>query len=457
MAISPAYAAEPIYKAQPPAIPYAWSGFYLGGNAGWSASRTSNLNPPNAGPQFELAPTGWVGGAQAGFNWQTGPWMLGAEADWQITTQQDSACLLTCGAVSATGILNLQQKLPWFATLRGRAGYAHGPWLWYITAGLAWADVEESAAFAQPGSATQTGGLRQVKTGWTAGAGVETALAGNWTAKFEYLFMDLGSIAGNLGVANPAAAFPFAPQFNSQFRDHIVRTGLNYHFGGSAYANAASAAPNHDWRGFYAGLNAGYGTSRNHSREDKNLAGIFAGGDQFTLADAGAIAGAQAGHNWQMGNVVVGLEADWQWSNEADTYCRFTSSCMQNDFHVTHELSSFATLRARLGYADGEALWYATAGVATGNFRSTAGEVIFAPGPTASFSHTNSGWTAGGGVETALVGNVTGRIEYVYLNLGNTTDVFALPPAAGISPVVTINSQIRDHIFRAGVNYRFGG
>jgi len=121
-----------------------------------------------------------------------------------------------------------------------------------------------------------------------------------------------------------------------------------------------------------------------------------------------------------------------------------------------HELSSFATLRTRLGYADGDALWYATAGVATGNIHSTAGELIFAPGTTASFNHTNGGWTAGGGVETAITGNVTGRIEYLYLNLGNTMDAFALTPGGGTNPVVTINSQIRDHVFRAGVNYRFG-
>jgi len=176
---------------------------------------------------FKLAPDGWLGGGQIGFNWQTGPLVLGVEVDGQWSGQQDTACVNSCTVNGGTIIL--AQKLNSFATARARIGYAANAWLWYVTGGAAWGSVSNTVSFPPFGGFS----FDQGKWGWVAGGGVETALWGNWTAKFEYLYMDLGGAAG-------AANFVVNPNFQivenvigtTTFRDHIFRVGLNYKFGG---------------------------------------------------------------------------------------------------------------------------------------------------------------------------------------------------------------------------------
>ena len=93
--------------------------------------------------------------------------------------------------VSTTCPIGCEIKNNWLGTARGRIGYAWDRVMPYVTGGAAFGDIEAN----QLGLA----GVHDTKVGWTVGGGVEAALAGNWTAKVEYLHVDLGSVNCNTG------------------------------------------------------------------------------------------------------------------------------------------------------------------------------------------------------------------------------------------------------------------
>ncbi len=198
-----------------------WSGFYLGGNFGAGTGRDrstlTNLNT-NATSLFNLAPDGFNGGVQAGYNWQAGSWVYGLETDIQGSAQRDNNTCIGCGTAT---VQDFNAKLPWFGTVRGRLGYSVGPSLFYATGGFAYGGVKTDI---------NNVSLSQTRTGWTVGAGLETpfelfGLFGpNWTSKTEYLYVDLGT-ASNALIVNGAPSV-----FSTQVQEHIFRTGLNYHF-----------------------------------------------------------------------------------------------------------------------------------------------------------------------------------------------------------------------------------
>ena len=126
-------------------------------------------------------------GGQLGYNWQTGRVVLGIETDADWTNIKGSAAA-PAASVLADGGGMCQTKQDWFGTTRGRIGYAFGRFLPYVTGGAAYGDIK---ALQSNGTATQT------KFGWTAGGGVEYSLNRNWSAKVEYLHLDLGT-AGTL-------------------------------------------------------------------------------------------------------------------------------------------------------------------------------------------------------------------------------------------------------------------
>lgn len=208
-----------------------WSGFYLGGNFGSGTGRDrSALNLPTGGvtESFNLSPDGFIGGVQAGYNWQAANWVFGLEADFQGSTQKDDkTCVALCSPGNAFAAYDA--TLPWFGTVRGRLGYSVGSTLFYATGGLAYGSVKtriNTFSFVGP----QTQSFSNTKTGWTAGAGIETPftllglLGPNWTTKTEYLYVDLGTSTDNFTFA----IFPTTS--TRSVTEHIFRTGINYHF-----------------------------------------------------------------------------------------------------------------------------------------------------------------------------------------------------------------------------------
>jgi outer membrane immunogenic protein len=482
----------PLYKARSVVAYYDWTGFYVGGNVGYSVGRNPttatnvdiNSGFVNEREAFALAPAGWLGGVQLGNNWQTGHVVIGVEADWQWTGQRDQACIFVCiGPQGANSGLSLteQQKLDWFATMRGRIGYAADHWLWYVTGGVAVARLENNRVFIQTSpdtavpSAVVASNAGFTRIGVALGAGVETALWGNWTAKLEYLFLNLGSTTDSFGAIAPSNSIP--PQqpvsisHASDIRDHIIRVGLNYRFGGgdvgaplgpgAGYYKAPRlvAPPPYSWTGVYVGGNLGY--SVGHDPSTATLVSLPNGGllspvlgqESVTLAPEGWLGGGQVGFNWQSGHLVLGAEADWQWSGQQDTAC-VVGCASGGAIILAQKLSSFATARGRIGYAVDAWLWYVTGGAAWGRVSNTA---TFPPFGAVSFDQTKPGWVAGAGVETALWGNWTAKLEYLYMDLGSAVGSanFVIDP----TPIIlnlTATTTTRDHIFRAGVNYKLG-
>ncbi len=198
------------------------------------------------------SPIGQMVGGQVGANWQTGNLVFGAEADWDWSGQRDSfsnvnVIASTVVVAPATIGLTDSQKLDWLATARGRIGWTENCFLWYVTGGVAWGRVESDYSFQATqligagvfGSAPFAASASATKTGWTIGGGVETpltflglGLSNRWSTKFEYLYVDLGSISNSFSIPVTGAAGTYTYSSSSQIRDHIVRAGINYRFGG---------------------------------------------------------------------------------------------------------------------------------------------------------------------------------------------------------------------------------
>jgi outer membrane immunogenic protein len=196
---------RPQYKAPEYVAPaFSWTGFYVGLNTGYGWGNTDWTRPAGS---FQAAPKGWMAGGTIGYNYQWSAFVLGIEGDidyMQLKGTVDSAICTGCTF-----------KDTWLGTLRARGGYSFDRWLPYLTGGAAYGNAYVSGP---GGSATGT------KQGWTAGAGVEYAFSGPWTAKLEYLYVDLGSTTCAQAACGFATDVSVKPKFN------LVRLGVNYRF-----------------------------------------------------------------------------------------------------------------------------------------------------------------------------------------------------------------------------------
>ena len=168
---------------------YIWQGPYVGANLGYQWSSINN----NA-----ASPNGVAGGVQAGYNVQYGQFVFGGETDLQVTGAD--------GTFAPWKFSN-----PWFGTLRARAGLAMSSVLFYGTVGLAYGTLDMKNTLTGV-SESHTG------PGWAGGAGVEVGLMGHWTARAEYLYVDLSSSSFVLDGANHG------------IQSNLLRLGVNYRF-----------------------------------------------------------------------------------------------------------------------------------------------------------------------------------------------------------------------------------
>jgi outer membrane immunogenic protein len=210
----------PAYKAPAVAPPYNWSGFYIGGNIGYSWGRQDNsvgglsLGTVNV--------DGIIGGGQVGYNWQMNQIVLGLEADFQGSGQKGDGSFTGAPGVIPASTFTFTDKLDWFGTVRGRVGYAMDRWLPYVTGGWAWGHGSVSGNLT--GGATGAGSASNDYNGWTAGGGLEYAFLNNWSAKVEYLYIDFGN--GPSATLPPSAAV----LSGGKLTDNILRLGVNYKF-----------------------------------------------------------------------------------------------------------------------------------------------------------------------------------------------------------------------------------
>ena len=240
--------ARPVYTKAPVMVDpiFSWTGFYIGGNLGYSSGRASNTDTLSVGATGAIVASstgrndvnGVIGGGQIGYNWQASNWLFGLETDIQGSGERGSSTLVCvgCSDDGSNITANLTQRLNWFGTFRGRIGFLAAPTLLlYGTGGLAYGQVQTGGTVTgNVGLLTDAlPGTSSTRAGWTLGAGVEGQISGNWTAKLEYLYMDLGSVSAG-PIALPGILVRVrtagAISYSSAFTDNIVRVGLNYHF-----------------------------------------------------------------------------------------------------------------------------------------------------------------------------------------------------------------------------------
>ena len=230
--IGGASAADLPVKAPPQiaAAPWSWAGFYVGVNVGVASNRArftdiGDLSPP-PGLRFAFVDvttfwspqkSGFAGGGQAGYNFQSGRFVYGLEADINFVNSSATAIIPAILVPDLTA----STKLDSMATVRGRAGVTMLPTLLYVTGGLA------LARFRDLWFPTNNPAARFVsnstRSGWTAGGGIEHMFARNWTGKIEALYADFGNwtVQGPPGVVG---------NYRSRFAHEVVtvRGGLNY-------------------------------------------------------------------------------------------------------------------------------------------------------------------------------------------------------------------------------------
>jgi outer membrane immunogenic protein len=195
--------------------PFSWTGFYIGATAGggWGESRFDDGSRSNP---FDI--DGFIAGGTIGYNFQFDRrWVVGIEADMSFSDISGSFGPGNLGQPNGSswncGSGPCRTDVDWFGTVRGRIGSTFGQSLLYATGGLAFGKVKSGIDNTTSFQSSDT------NVGWTVGAGIEHSFSNNWSAKIEYLHVDLGWTATSNGF------------FKSDAEFDVVRAGLNYRFG----------------------------------------------------------------------------------------------------------------------------------------------------------------------------------------------------------------------------------
>jgi outer membrane immunogenic protein len=267
--------APPPPMMAPPMMFDSWQGLYAGANLGVGIDSSSfNLSPTgcfllpaaaanrcgggaasNAPRTFSgsLHQAGFLGGIQGGYNWHFSPsWMLGLETDFDgggLSGTYSTQVTPLAAPLTGTNQRNISHDESYLGTVRGRLGFIPSPaWLLYGTGGFAYGKINAGSSLSfSTGGDSYAGGSSNVKTGWTAGGGLEYAFAPQWSLSGEYLYVHLGSSTFTDVGLNAAATTATNPQptFRTSMsnNENVLRVALNYHFGAPPPPPAPIAAP----------------------------------------------------------------------------------------------------------------------------------------------------------------------------------------------------------------------
>jgi outer membrane immunogenic protein len=243
----PTKKAPPAFVPPPPVV--SWTGFYIGVNGGYAGDQykypfSGFLEEDgdiviNGSGSADLTSSGFLGGVQAGYNYQFATsWVGGIEADIDATSITGKVGIGASGVFdgvdtwSASAAAKSEQS--YLGTARLRLGYLITPqFLVFGTGGLAYAQVKTSANVGynieDEGSGAFSWSKNTTHTGWTLGAGVEYKINNNWSFKTEYLYVDLGTqtLLSGGGGDDP---YTYAYSLKIHPTDNVVRAGLNYTF-----------------------------------------------------------------------------------------------------------------------------------------------------------------------------------------------------------------------------------
>jgi outer membrane immunogenic protein len=231
-------AADMPVKVPPTVVPFAtWTGFYVGADVGGGFSQKKFLNnfpTPDLALDAAPNPSGWVGGLQAGYNYQINSLLLGVEGGFTWIGARSTFHCFTFGAQSCTA------DPEWLATITPRIGAIFGPALFYVKGGAAWirdtyTDISSVAAhaggvFSAPGDLFTA---HNIRPGWTAGGGIEYLFMPNWSVRVEYDYA--GFRDQSVGFTDGGSGY-FTELIKQNLQ--IATVGVDYHFGAAAAAPA---------------------------------------------------------------------------------------------------------------------------------------------------------------------------------------------------------------------------
>jgi outer membrane immunogenic protein len=419
----------PVYKAAPVAA-WDWTGFYVGAYVGAAANRSRGSDRTFATTgDVEHTGSGVTGGGTFGYNYQLNWGIFGQK--FVVGVEGDIGYFDTGRRVQDWNTaLIYDQKSSWLATARGRVGLTDGPNFNYVTAGFAAADMKDINSSLGGVSVSNS----KTQTGWVVGTGVETMIGGGWSAKTESLYINLDS---GTTLTNPATLLSIA---NDKREFYTQRFGLNYQFG----SGKNGPLPQTNWNGLYvAGVFGGAVASVRSTGID-----TLGTGGELGNNGSGITGGGQVGYNWMVTpKWVVGVEGDVSYlgiDRTSDNYANSLSVGPTAALRI--DTSWIATARGRVGYSTGPALLYATGGGAWVNTKDT---FTGSTGTVVSSTKTLSGWTVGGGIETAMWTNWSMKTEYLYVDAGKG-DTYT-------SGAFTVTPDHQFHLFRSALTYRFGG
>lgn len=405
-----------------------WSGAYVGGFAIGGLIVDDALNPFYESNRAYN--TAGAAGVAAGYNWQRGNVVYGAVVD------------VATGGLESDSYwaddYRKEQEWDWLATVRARAGIVTGDLYLYGTAGVAAADmaIGVCSTIVDENDPCDPADLDAIyegtNVGLTAGFGAEFAMSERLSLFGEYSFVGFPNQRGD--KVSDGSDGDIADHTTAA---HFVKFGANYSFG---QGRAMSGDPLHNWSGTYAGAIV------EPRLQYLSTSGGYGGG---TGSDLTTPAGLVVGHNWQRGNVVLGVEGDITAGADETRFEYY-----DGDYVNASEWNWTSTIRARAGIATGKALLYATGGVAVGDITGWACDGSDCVDPsdddvTTEFDDTLFGITASIGAEYAFSDNVSGTMEYRYV--GFPSEMGDEVGGSGFEADFTNYSQG----VRIGVNYSF--
>lgn len=512
-AASTGFAADLPTKAPPLPVgtSYDWSGLYVGvhGGGGWQNTSVSDpgaygaligccilvneVNNPTAATNANG--NGFLGGIQAGWMYQTGFLVTGADFDFSWTKMNGSGGSIFSDSSGNSASEAYSTRTNWTSAATATLGIAHDRWMLYSKAGPAWADDSYGLSVAGIGGFSAlpfsfTSSTDRILTGWTTGVGLNYAITDNVFVNAEYDFLDFGSRAQHLNGTNaapllafgPTAAATFSPTFNQNISE--IKVGLNYKSGAGlgAIAPTVDAPSSYDWTGLYVGGHVGGGW-QNTSFADPTEPTIlfncclvlfpFSGTPSAPtdMHGSGFLGGAQAGWMYQIGRLVAGADVDFSGTHiQGGGSSAYPAGVGTETYGIRTNWTSTAT--GTLGWSFGPWMVFTKAGAAWADNTYTLGIAGNQVGPYAFSASTDQvviGWTAGLGLKWAISDHLFVNAEYDLLNFGSQVEhmsgAFSATPASGAAgggaPVVngaatfdpSFNQIVQE--VKIGLNYKF--
>ena len=418
---SAALAADAVIE-EAPVAGYNWSGFYLGVGVGAGANVAEISGVGLGGVSLDgIGGEGIFGELTVGYDYMVSPrFLFGALADVHYSNIE------TRLEIPALGGLDASASDTYGFDLGLRAGYLFTPsTLGYVLGGYAWQKGELEVSGLGGG-----GELDADRDGYFVGVGVETAIASNWTLKTEYRFTQFGTdnVLEDLDIPDGV--------IDSDVSSHTFRVGANYRFGMQNGGGAAFEVPAYSWTGFYVGGALGAGAVVHQLNSNSIPGGLEFNG----LGGEGIFAELNGGYDYDFGSWVAGVQVDGRYSG-------ISTDLNLGGLGISVDADYGFDVLARAGLKLSEStLAYALAGYSWQHFNIDIPSAIGG----SDIDWDSSGFSVGGGLETAVTENVSVNLEYRYSQFEDHDFSSEFNAPSG-----SLEVEPSFHTVRIGAKYKF--